>query len=84
MSIENLTTKAELKAFVEREVLANSEMAVKTRQLQGLVPKRGTGNPNGVVVGNPGDLYVDESGVLGARMWFKEQGQATDQNWVQL
>lgn len=84
MPIENISTKGELRSWIEQEVLANSPQAVAIRQLQGAVAKRGTGNPNGVVIGNPGDTYADESGVLGARLWFKEQGSGTNTNWISL
>jgi len=38
----------------------------------------GVGAPNGVVFGNPGDIYQDETGAL----WFKTAGVGTDIGWT--
>jgi hypothetical protein len=35
---------------------------------------RGTGMPNGVVTGNPGDTYTDTAGTNGAWKWMKKSG----------
>ena len=42
----------------------------------------GTGSPNGVLVGNPGDVYVNVSGGAGQTLWIKESGVGTDTGWV--
>ena len=38
----------------------------------------GEGNPNGTVSGSPGDLYLDQEGLL----WVKETGVADPNGWV--
>jgi hypothetical protein len=38
----------------------------------------GTGDPNGAVFGNPGDVYQDETGVF----WLKTTGPGTNTGWV--
>jgi hypothetical protein len=40
----------------------------------------GTGDPNGVVFGDPGDIYQDETGSF----WLKASGVATNTGWIQL
>lgn len=42
----------------------------------------GTGNPNGVVVGSPPDLFLNTSGGAGTTLWVKESGNSTDSGWV--
>lgn len=42
----------------------------------------GTGSPNGVVTGNPGDLYLNLSGGASQTLWVKESGSATTAGWV--
>jgi len=39
----------------------------------------GTGDPNGVVFGDPGDAYQDETGAF----WTKASGVATNTDWAQ-
>jgi hypothetical protein len=41
----------------------------------------GTGNPNGVVSGSPGDLYLNQSGGANATLWVKESTTGTA-GWV--
>src|SRR5512146_3305354 len=41
----------------------------------------GTGNPNGVAYGDPGDLYTDEAG---SGFYFKATGVATNTGWISL
>jgi|SRR6185312_4559751 len=43
---------------------------------------RGTGSPNGSVVGSPGDLYVNTSGGSGTTLYVKESGVSTNTGWV--
>lgn len=43
--------------------------------------KRGTGNPNGIVVAEPGTLYLNKSGGAGATLWVKESGTGSS-GWV--
>jgi hypothetical protein len=42
----------------------------------------GTGDPNGVVVGSPGDSYFNKNGGANATLWVKESGVGTDTGWV--
>jgi hypothetical protein len=41
----------------------------------------GTATPNGVVVGNPGDLYLCTTGGAGQTLWIKESGVGTNTGW---
>jgi hypothetical protein len=43
---------------------------------------RGSGSPNSVVVGNPGDLYTNTSGGAGTTLYVKESGTGTNTGWV--
>jgi hypothetical protein len=42
----------------------------------------GVGSPNGVVVGSPGDMYLNTSGGAGTTLYIKESGSATNTGWV--
>ena len=42
----------------------------------------GSGSPNSVVLGNPGDLYLNTAGGAGTTLWVKESGTATNMGWV--
>ncbi|HTQ42473.1 MAG TPA: hypothetical protein VMI75_06910 [Polyangiaceae bacterium] len=42
----------------------------------------GSGAPNGVVTGSPGDLYTNTAGGAGQTLWVKESGAATNTGWV--
>jgi hypothetical protein len=42
----------------------------------------GTGSPNSVVIGNPGDLYLNLAGGANQTFWVKESGSATNTGWV--
>lgn len=42
----------------------------------------GSGDPNGVVVGSPPNLYLNASGGAGTTLYVKESGAATDTGWV--
>ena len=47
---------------------------------------RGAVDPEGAVVGSPGDVYAstDVAATLGRRLWFKASGVATNTGWVLL
>lgn len=47
----------------------------------GVTFKAGTGSPEGVVVGNPGDFYLNKSGGAGVTFWVKEEGSFTNTGW---
>jgi hypothetical protein len=44
----------------------------------------GSGDPNGVVTGSPGDTYQNDAGGSGNTFWVKESGVATDTGWVPM
>jgi hypothetical protein len=48
----------------------------------GINVSAGTGTPNGVVTGNPGDLYLNFSGGAGTTLYVKESGANTNTGWV--
>ena len=48
----------------------------------GVVMSSGVGSPNGVVVGSPGDMYLNTSGGAGTTLYIKESGAATNTGWV--
>lgn len=39
-------------------------------------------NPNGTIVGSPGDLFSDTTGGAGSTFWVKETGVATNTGWA--
>lgn len=59
-----------------------TRLGVLVRQLQGRVPKHGTGSPNGAVTGNPGDMYINDSGGASTTLYVKESGVGTNTGWV--
>lgn len=44
--------------------------------------RTGTGSPEGVVTGSPGDLYTNTSGGASTTLYVKESGAATNTGWV--
>lgn len=42
----------------------------------------GTGSPEGVTIGNVGDLYINKSGGAGTTLYVKETGNGTNTGWV--
>lgn len=42
----------------------------------------GTGSPNGVVSGSPGDLYTNLAGGAGTTLFVKESGLGTTGGWT--
>lgn len=42
----------------------------------------GTGSPNNVVPGNPGDLYLNFAGGAGTTFYVKETGANTNTGWT--
>ena len=49
--------------------------------LNGVQISTGTGSPQTVVTGNPGDLYINTVGGL-STLWVKQSGQGTANGWV--
>ena len=48
----------------------------------GALIQSGFGSPNSVLVGNPGDLYLNKSGGAGTSVYIKESGAGTNTGWV--
>lgn len=48
---------------------------------RGLV-RSGTGDPNGVITGDPGDMWLRTDGGAGTSLYIKEAGVGTTANWV--
>lgn len=48
----------------------------------GTLVSAGTGSPNGVVSGSPGDLYLNLAGGAGSTLFVKESGSATSSGWT--
>ena len=48
----------------------------------GALIQSGFGSPNSVLVGNPGDLYLNKSGGAGTSVYVKETGAGTNTGWV--
>lgn len=44
--------------------------------------RRGSGSPNGVVVGSPCDKYFNTAGGAGTTFYVKESGTATNTGWI--
>jgi hypothetical protein len=44
--------------------------------------RSGSGSPNGVVTGSPGDLYLNTAGGAATTLYVKESGAATNTGWV--
>jgi hypothetical protein len=42
----------------------------------------GSGSPNGVIIGNPGNLYLNRSGGAGTTLYVKESGSGTNTGWI--
>lgn len=43
---------------------------------------RGVGSPEGVVRGEPGDLYINTSGGVNLTLWVKQTGSGTLTGWA--
>lgn len=69
---------------------ASAYMELSSSQLSTGLPfaadnvKRGAGTPEAVVVGSPGDIYMNTTGGAGTTLWAKESGVATTTGWVAL
>lgn len=48
----------------------------------GINVSAGSGSPNGVVLGKPGDLYLNTAGGAGTTLYVKESGSNTKTGWV--
>jgi hypothetical protein len=77
--IDGLTTRGELKRFVEEQVLG--DLPQRLARLQANVPLHGHGSPEGVVTANIGKRYVNDDGGAGTTFYVKESG-AGNTGWV--
>jgi len=48
----------------------------------GVTISQGSGSPNGMVTGSPGDLYLNKSGGASNTLFVKESGLNTNTGWV--
>lgn len=48
----------------------------------GMKINSGSGSPEGVVTGSPGDFYTNQTGGAGTTLYVKETGTATNTGWV--
>jgi hypothetical protein len=65
-----------------RGVRAGGPATLPTNLSTGTLWSSGSGSPNGVVVGSPGDLYTNTAGGASTTLWVKESGAATNTGWV--
>jgi len=56
-------------------------IAAASLDLRGVLA-RGSGDPNGVVMGSPGALYLNRAGGAGTTLYVKESGVNTNTGWV--
>jgi hypothetical protein len=62
-----------------QELMDRSRLAVLVRQLQEGAPRRGTGDPNGVIVARPGALYVN---LADGKLWVHEDAATSNTGWA--
>ena len=60
----------------------NVSVPAGTFSVNGATIQASTGSPNGVVTGNPGDMYLNKSGGAGTTLYIKESGSGTNTGWV--
>jgi len=65
-----------------RGVRAGGPGTLPTAIGSGSLWSSGTGDPNGVVIGSPGDLFSRQDGGAGTSFYVKESGVATNLGWV--
>lgn len=53
-----------------------------TPTINGVAIRTGSGSPNTVVTGNPGDLYLNTAGGASTTLYVKESGTGTNTGWV--
>lgn len=74
--VQNLAYTFSLKAPLASPPLTG------TPTINGVQIATGAGNPNGVVTGNPGDLYLNTGGGAGTTLYVKQSGVGTTAGWV--
>jgi len=65
-----------------RGIRAGGPGTLPTALTAGTLWSSGTGDPNGVVTGSPGDLWSRTDGGAGTTLYVKESGVATTAGWV--
>ncbi len=65
-----------------RGIRAGGPSTLPTNLTTGTLWSSDAVNPNGTIVGSPGDLFSDTAGGAGAVLWIKESGVATNTGWV--
>ena len=65
-----------------RGIRAGGPSTLPTNLTTGTLWSSDAVNPNGTIVGSPGDLFSDTAGGAGATLWVKESGVATNTGWV--
>ena len=68
--------------YMSISAAGNVNIATGTLTVNGAVIVASTGSPNGVVTGNPGDMYLNKSGGAGTTLYIKESGSGTNTGWV--
>jgi len=58
------------------------EFGMATAVVGGSMYSAGNVTPNGNIVGNPGDVYLNRTGGAGVTFWVKESGVGTNTGWV--
>lgn len=79
-SVYKITSEGETQTL--RGIRAGGPATLPTNLSTGTLWSSGAGDPNGVIVGSPGDLYSNTNGGAGATLWVKESGAATNVGWV--
>ena len=74
--VQNLAYTFSLKAPLASPPLTG------TPTINGVAIRTGSGNPNSVVTGNPGDLYLNTAGGIFTTLYVKQSGTGTNTGWV--
>jgi hypothetical protein len=75
-----LTSEGETQTL--RGVRAGGSATLPASLNTGALWSSGNGDPNGVVIGSPGDLFSRQDGGAGTSFYVKESGVATNLGWV--
>ena len=74
--VQNLGYTLSLKANLASPALTG------TPTINSVAIQTGSGSPNSVVTGNPGDLYLNTAGGASTTLYVKESGTGTNTGWV--
>ena len=78
--VYKITSEGETQTL--RGIRAGGPSTLPTNLTVGTLWSSDAMNPNGSIVGSPGDLFSDTAGGAGATLWVKETGVATNTGWV--